>query len=110
MATSSGVVRKYMTTIVVGATGATGRLLVEQLLKRGQKVKAIVRSPNKLPKSVSEHPNISLIQANVLDLSPDELGEHLKNCEAVVSCLGHNLTFKGLFGHPRRLVTEATHR
>ncbi|GEM_PF-6300437 len=29
---------KKMTTLVVGASGATGRLLVEQLLKRGQNV------------------------------------------------------------------------
>ncbi len=29
---------------------------------------------------------------------------------AVVSCLGHNLSFKGIFGHPRSLVTDATQR
>lgn len=28
-------------------------------------------------------------------------------CDAGVSCLGHNMTFKGLFGHPRLLVTHA---
>ena len=33
-----------MTTLVVGASGATGRLLVEQLLAQGEKVKIIVRS------------------------------------------------------------------
>jgi hypothetical protein len=38
-----------MTTLVLGASGATGRLLVEQLLKRGQKVRIIIRSPYKLP-------------------------------------------------------------
>ena len=32
-----------MTTLVVGATGATGKQLVEQLLNMGQKVKVIVR-------------------------------------------------------------------
>jgi len=40
-----------MTTLVLGASGATGRQLVEQLLNRGQKVKVIVRSPEKLPES-----------------------------------------------------------
>ncbi|MCK5157279.1 MAG: SDR family oxidoreductase, partial [Spirochaetales bacterium] len=40
-----------MTILVVGATGATGQLLVKQLLNRGQNVKVIVRSPEKLPKS-----------------------------------------------------------
>lgn len=33
-----------MEILVVGASGATGRLLVEQLLKRGHLVKVIVRS------------------------------------------------------------------
>ena len=31
---------------------------------------------------------------------------HIKDCRAVVSCLGHNLTFKGIFGKPRLLVTD----
>lgn len=38
-----------MTVLVLGATGATGRLLVRQLLDRGLKVKAIVRSPDRIP-------------------------------------------------------------
>ena len=29
---------------------------------------------------------------------------------AIVSCLGHNMSFKGIFGKPRRLVTDATKR
>lgn len=33
------------TTLVLGASGATGMNLVEQLLKREQNVKVIVRSP-----------------------------------------------------------------
>lgn len=40
-----------MTTLVVGASGATGRQLVDQLLNMGQSVKVIVRSPEKLPQS-----------------------------------------------------------
>ncbi len=44
-----------MTTLVVGASGATGRLLVEQLCDRGQNVKVIVRSPDRLPETL-RHP------------------------------------------------------
>ena len=99
-----------MTTIVVGATGATGQLLVEQLLDRGQRVKAFVRSPDKLPKAVRDHPNLTLIHTSILDLSDTEIIEHVKNCGAVASCLGHNLTFGGVFGRPRRLVTDTTQR
>ncbi len=47
-----------MTTLVVGATGATGRLLVEQLLNRGEAVKVIVRSPDKLPETVRNHDHL----------------------------------------------------
>ena len=42
-----------MTTLVVGASGATGRLLVEKLLKRGQHVRIIVRSTDDLPDEVT---------------------------------------------------------
>jgi len=99
-----------MTTLVVGATGATGRLLITQLLRRGQQVKAIVRSLDGLPKDVREHPNLFIIQASILELSDEEMAEHVRDCSAIASCLGHNLSFKGLFGHPRRLVTDATRR
>lgn len=99
-----------MTVLVAGATGATGRLLVEQLLDRGHHVKAIVRSPEKLPNAIRSHECLSLIRAALLDLSDTEMAEHMQGCAAVASCLGHNLTFKGMYGHPRRLVTEATRR
>lgn len=99
-----------MTTLVVGASGATGRLLVEQLLKRGQNVRVIVRSPGNLPEFLKNHANVSVIHASVLDLSDAEMAGHVKACRAVASCLGHNLNLKGIYGHPRRLVTDATDR
>ena len=98
-----------MTTLVVGATGATGRLLVQQLLDRGETVKAIVRSPEKLIE-LQGNKNLSLIQASLLDLSDQELAQHVQGCEAVASCLGHNLTMRGIYGQPRKLVTEAARR
>ncbi|MCY1720690.1 SDR family oxidoreductase [Prolixibacteraceae bacterium Z1-6] len=98
-----------MTILVVGATGATGRLLVADLLKHGQKVKAVVRSSEKLSEFLKED-NLQIITSGILDLSDAEMTEHVKDCEAVASCLGHNLTFKGMFGHPRRLVTDTARR
>ncbi len=99
-----------MTTLVVGASGATGRLLVEQLLDRGQAVRVIVRSPEKLSASLKSHDLLSVISAGVLALSDAELAQHVQGCDAVVSCLGHTLSLKGIYGHPRRLVTDATRR
>lgn len=99
-----------MNILVVGASGATGRLLVEQLLERGHFVKVIVRSPQRLPEAWRNHERLAAIQASVLDLSDAELAEHVQGCDAVASCLGHNLTFKGVYGQPRRLVTDAVRR
>jgi len=99
-----------MTTLVVGASGATGRLLVEQLLNRGESVKIIVRTESNLPETLNENKRLSIIRASVLDLSEAELATHVKGCGAVASCLGHNLNFKGIFCHPRSLVTDTTRR
>jgi hypothetical protein len=33
--------------------------------------------------------------------------ELMKDCDAVVSCFGHNLTCKGMFGVPKKLVTQS---
>ena len=99
-----------MTVLVVGASGATGRLLVEQLLERGQKVRVVVRSTESLTDNVTSHENLTVIRASILDLSDIELAQHVSGCDALASCLGHNLTFKGLFGPPQRLVTDATRR
>lgn len=99
-----------MTTLVVGASGATGRLLLNHLLDRGQQVRIIVRSTDSLSDVVANHNNLTVIQANVVDLSDAELAQHVRGCNALASCLGHNLSFKGIFGPPRRLVSDATRR
>ncbi|SIS73210.1 NAD(P)-dependent oxidoreductase [Neptunomonas antarctica] len=99
-----------MTTLVVGASGATGRLLVRQLLAQGQKVKIIVRCVDSLPDTLKQNDHLMITQASLLEMTDAELLEQVKGCNAVVSCLGHNLTFKGMFGHPKRLVTGAVQR
>lgn len=99
-----------MTILVVGASGATGRRLVEELLNRGLNVRVIVRSIESIAETLKKHERLSVTTASLLELSREELEQHVAGCEAVASCLGHNLTFKGLFGKPRRLVTDATQR
>lgn len=88
--------------LVVGESGATGRLLVEQLLDQGVDVISIVRSLDVLP----DNPNLLKPQTSVYRLTRSEMAAYIKGCNAVVSCLGHNLTFKGMFGNPKLLVTE----
>ena len=99
-----------MNTLVVGATGATGRLLVEELLNRGQNVRVIVRSPHKLPAEIKDDNRLSMIRATLLDLSDPKMAEYVEGCDAIASCLGHPMSLKGIFGPPRRLVTDATRR
>jgi putative NADH-flavin reductase len=98
------------TTLLVGATGATGHLLTKHLLDRGLNVKVIVRSPEKLSEEIRNHSNLSVIHASVLGLDEDTIARHVNGCDAVASCLGHNMNFKGIFGQPRRLVTDTTSR
>ena len=95
-----------MTTLVLGASGATGRRLVDQLLQKGHHVKMIVRSPEKLPEAWINNDLVVIIQANISELTQDELANHLDGCDAVASCLGHNPNLKGIYGKPRKLVTE----
>jgi nucleoside-diphosphate-sugar epimerase len=99
-----------MKVLVAGASGATGRQLVEQLLNGKHQVKIIVRTPENLPESWKNHQQLQVISASILDLSHQELKELISDYDAVVSCLGHNLTFKGIYGKPRKLVTDATSR
>lgn len=96
-----------MMTLVAGASGATGRQLTEQLLKRDQNVKVIVRSPEKLPDSWKKNERLSVIEASVLDIGESDMAKYVKDCNAVVSCLGHNLSWKGIYGKLRKLVTDA---
>lgn len=99
-----------MTLLIVGANGATGILLVQQLLEKGHSVRAVVRSCGSLPRSLSDHPHLEVIEASLLDLSEIELTSLLQGCDAIASCLGHRLSFSGIFGHPRMLVADAIAR
>jgi putative NADH-flavin reductase len=93
--------------LVLGASGATGRLVVQILLRKGVEVIAIVRNANALKNIVQSQPGLKIVEAGISELSKSDLALHLTGCEAVISCLGHNLTFKGIYGHPRCLVTDA---
>lgn len=96
-----------MTTLVIGANGATGKELVEQLLLKKQNIKIIVRDLNKISNSWKNNSSIEIIEASILELSKDEINEIVSGCNAVISCLGHNLSWKGIYGQPRKLVTDA---
>ena len=98
------------TVLLVGGTGRTGSRVLQQLLDRGIAVRAVVRSVARLPPDVADNPNLSVIEASLLSLPDDDLRQQLTGCDAVISCLGHVLSLKGVYGAPRDLVTQATTR
>lgn len=95
---------------ISGATGATGRLLVRQLLEAGYPVTAMVRSRVKAEHILPKHPNLRLVEGTVLDMPDQELDDLIRSCSWLVSCLGHNATLKGIWGHPRKLVTQSVEK
>ncbi|MBU1218779.1 SDR family oxidoreductase [Myxococcota bacterium] len=99
-----------MKVLVTGASGATGQLLIKELLERGLSVRAIVRSPDRLSGDLREHNLLQIVTGNILDFSEEELAGNISGCNTIVSCLGHNLTLRGIFGQPRRLVTDSVRR
>jgi nucleoside-diphosphate-sugar epimerase len=96
-----------MKTLVVGATGATGKHLVNQLLEMGQEVKVIVRASSNIPEHWNNNEQLSIIRGNIHEISVDEMADHLRDCQAAASCLGHNLSMKGIYGKPQKLVKDA---
>lgn len=96
-----------MTTLVLGATGATGSLVVQQLLAWQQKVRLIARHGSRLPEGFKQNSALEIIYGNVADISSEQMQGYLQDCSTVISCLGHNLSFRGIYGKPRRLVTDA---
>ena len=98
------------TVLLVGGTGRTGRRVLEQLLRRGVAVRAIVRSADRLPARVADSPGLTVVEGDLLSLGDADLVRHVRGCDAVVSCLGHVVNLRGIFGPPRDLVARASGR
>lgn len=99
-----------MTVLVLGASGATGRELVAELLTRGESVRAVVRPGSEFPETLRQRTGLTLVRTEFLALPPAGITDLLAGCEAVASCLGHKLTLRGIYGQPRRLVTDSVRR
>ena len=99
-----------MKILIIGSTGATGIRLLKKLLDKGYCVKVIVRTTEKFTKEILEHKNISIIISTVLEMDENKLKSCVQDVNYIVSCLGHNLHFKGIFGQPRKLVADSIKR
>jgi putative NADH-flavin reductase len=68
---------------IFGATGATGRILVEQALKQGHEVTGFDRH---LPALAIENPKLKMVQGDVFKL--DEVEKAIEGQDAVICVLG----------------------
>jgi putative NADH-flavin reductase len=79
-----------MKLLIFGATGGTGRQLVELALAQGHTVTAFARNPTKLD---LKHPNLQVVQGDVMDFATVESA--VQRQEAVLSALGAPASDKG---------------
>ncbi len=93
--------------LLLGATGRTGGRVLTQLLERGVPVCAIVRTAQRLPAGVADDPLLTVVTADVTAMPAADLQRHVAGRGAVVSCLGHTVSLRGVFGPPRGLVHDA---
>jgi len=69
-----------------------------------------MRSASRLPEGVANDPRLTVVEADLLSLGDEDLAAHVRGCDAVISCLGHVISVKGVLGPPHDLVTRATER
>lgn len=92
---------------IFGATGKTGKYLVEQALQQGHQVTAFTRSPEKL---TMENPELAAVTGDVRDLDP--VLEAVGGADAVISVLGpteNKPTFAVTTGTKNILEAMQTH-
>jgi len=99
-----------LSVLLLGGTGRTGGGVLQQLLARGVRVRAVVRSAERLPAEAAGHPDLTVVVADLPSLSDEDLSAHIRGCAAVISCLGHTTSLRGIFGPPRDLVTRSVER
>lgn len=106
--------RMKPTVLIVGATGATGKHLVQSLLDESFPVSVIVRSKERLLSLINNN-NETLLTItetpSFRDLSDDDYHKLVEKADFIVSCLGHNMNVSGIWGRTdRRLVTDTVKR
>lgn len=96
--------------LLLGATGRTGSLVLRDLLGRGVPVRAVVRSAARLPAGVADDPALTVVEADLAALPAEAWRPHVAGVAAVVACLGHPESLRGVFGPPRDLIEGMVRR
>jgi nucleoside-diphosphate-sugar epimerase len=93
--------------LLLGASGRTGRYVLDRLIERKIKTRILIRNHTTLPARILENPDIDVIRGSIRSFDPIAMQDLVRDCRVIVSCLGHRITFKGIFGRPRDLVFGA---
>ena len=91
-----------MKLVIFGATGGTGRQVVEQALDQGHRVTAFARTPDKLD---IQHPNLDVAQGDVMDLPSVE--QAIQGQDAVVCILGSGQLKSNIRSEGTRQIIQA---
>lgn len=78
-----------MRVVILGGTGPSGILLIEEALAAQHTIVVYARSPQKLPVHLSKHPEITIIKGELQDA--EALATALAGAHAVLSALGPTL-------------------
>jgi nucleoside-diphosphate-sugar epimerase len=95
-----------MKALVLGASGATGKLVVNQFIERKITTRILIRESAVIPEEFLDNPLVEIIKGSITELDQSDLAQLVSDCEVVVSCLGHNLSLQGMYGQPRYLVLD----
>ncbi len=94
-----------MNVAIIGATGMTGRFVLEEALARGHKVTALVRDPSKVD---TQHDNLTTVTGDVLDAETVE--KAIIGQDAVLSVLGAGMRPTTLRTDGNRTIVAAMQR
>ena len=98
-----------MKVLIIGATGATGQILMREALEQGHEVTALARDPSAV---APEDPRLRVLQGNALDVSSVEaamLGEVIddRKLRFDVEVTQGDRTI-GVGTHERRVIEDAS--
>lgn len=77
-----------MKVLVLGASGATGKLVVKELIDRGIQARIVIRESASLPSEIVESGNVEVIKGSIYDFEVGKIKELLSGSDVVISCLG----------------------
>jgi putative NADH-flavin reductase len=96
-----------MRVCLFGATGPTGRNILQEGLRQGHAVRALLRNPKALE---ANHDHLELIQGDVYN--PVVVEQAVRGCDVVISVLGVPYSFKPitLFSQGTSNIISAMHK